>query len=327
MFDLIIQSRSWPMREPFAISRGVQTEQPTVIACLVDAQGRRGRGEACGVGYAGETPEIMTAQIEAVRSQIQGDLTRQALRRLLPAGGARCALDSALWDLEAKQTGRSVFALAGIERPVSVTTAYTIGIRSNAAYEAAARGRASYRLLKVKVDGQDPVASIAAVRRGAPDAALIVDPNQAWSVETLKAIAPRLVELGVVLLEQPIPVGHEAGLDGYRCPVPLCADELINEAADLDKARGRFDVINIKLDKAGGLTEALDLAASATAAGFDLMVGCMAGSSLSMAPAIVLAQQCAFVDLDGPLLLAEDWPDGLNYENGVVQPPSPAFWG
>lgn len=317
----------WRMAEPFAISRETKTENEGLLVTLIDGAGRPGRGEAYGVTYAGETLAAMAAQLEAVRPAIEAGADRQALLDLLDAGGARCALDAALWDLEAKRTGRSAFDLAGVAAPRAVDSAYTIGIRSVEAYEIAARRRSGFKLLKLKVDAADPLAGIAAARRGAPDAAFIVDPNQAWSVETLKALAPRLVALGVVLLEQPIPVGDESGLDGYDCPIRLCADELINEAADLPKARGRFDVINIKLDKAGGLTAALQLAQTARADGFGLMVGCMGGSSLSMAPALVLAQQCDFVDLDGPLLLAEDWPDGLTYDDGRVAPAHALFWG
>ena len=327
MLSLTVETRIWPMHEPFGISRGVQTDQPTIVVTLTDADGRIGRGEGCGVPYAGETPQTMTAQIEAARAAVEAGPSRRTLLDVLPAGGARCTIDAALWDLEAWREGRSAFEAAGVAAPGAVNTAYTIGIRDLEGYEAAAAARAEHALLKVKVGAGDPVAAISAVRRGAPGSALIVDPNQAWSPDDLKAYAPALAELGVVLLEQPIKVGAEAGLDGYRCPVKLCADELINGADDLDKARGRFDVINIKLDKAGGLTSGLDLAAAARAMGFELMVGCMAGSSLSMAPAMVLAQQCAFVDLDGPLLQSVDWPDGLDYVGGMAQPPRPSFWG
>jgi len=324
---LQLAARAWPMREPFAIARGVQTDQPTVLVTLYDAAGRLGRGEGCGVDYAGETPARMIAQLEALRGRIEAGISRAALLDLLPPGGARCALDAALWDLEAKQTGVSAFARAGFTAPKAVATAYTIGIRDLAAYEATARAYADYPVLKIKVGAADPLGAIEAVRRGAPGPALIVDANQSWSVAQLKALAGPLSALGVVLLEQPIPVGAEAALDGYACPIPLAADELINDRTDLARAKGRFSVINIKLDKTGGLTEALALAEEAKAQGFALMVGCMAGSSLSMAPAMVLAQSCRFVDLDGPLLQSEDWPDGLVYTTGVVSPPEPAFWG
>jgi L-alanine-DL-glutamate epimerase-like enolase superfamily enzyme len=325
--SLQIETRRWPLREPFAISRGVQTEVDAIVVTLVDGDGRRGRGEACGVPYAGETPETMTAEIEAVRARLEQGLDRQTLLGVLPAGGARCAVDAALWDLEAKTSGRSAFLAAGVATARALVTAYTIGIRSIDAYETAARARANYPLLEIKVDGADPIAAVAAARRGAAHAAFIVDPNQSWSIDALKTFAPRMAELGVVLLEQPIKVGDEEGLDGYTCPVRLCADELINGPPDLAKVKGRFDVINIKLDKTGGLTAALDLASAARADGLDLMVGCMAGSSLAMAPAVVLGQHCSFVDLDGPLLQSTDWPDAMVYQDGVAMPPTPALWG
>jgi L-alanine-DL-glutamate epimerase-like enolase superfamily enzyme len=316
-----IHERAWRLHEPLAIARGVQDTVPTIQVTIADEHGHRGRGEACGVDYAGETIASMTAQIEAVLPSIK------PLLSLLPAGGARCAVDSALWDLEAKQSGEGAFVRAGVKEPKAVQTARTIGIRPTADYSSAANAHANHALLKIKVDASDPLGALAAVRRGAPDSSLIVDPNQSWSVEQLKALAPHLSALGVVLLEQPIPVGDEGGLDGYRCPVPICADELINDQRDLSLAKGRFDCVNIKLDKAGGLTSALRLADAATAAGFKLMVGCMVGSSLSMAPAMILAQRCAFVDLDGPLLQSDDWTDGLRYESGWVSPPAQHFWG
>ena len=327
MRTLKVEKRAWPMHEPFAISRGVQTETDTVIVTLTDEAGHRGRGEGCGVAYAGETVHGMMAQIEVVRAPVEAGADRTDLLALLPPGGARCALDAALWDLEAKQSGTTAFALAGVETPTAKETAFTIGIRDVAGYEVAAAARARHALLKIKVGQDDPLAAVRSARRGAPDSAFIVDPNQSWSVETLMAMAPSLADLGVVLLEQPIRVGDEAGLDGWTSPVPLCADELINGVGDLDRAAGRFSTINIKLDKTGGLTEGLALAQAARSRGFDLMVGCMAGSSLSMAPAMVLAQQCVFVDLDGPLLQSEDWSDGLSYKDGVVQIPEASFWG
>ncbi|MEG3146813.1 dipeptide epimerase [Sphingomonas sp. RT2P30] len=319
--------RKWPMREPFAISRGVQDEVPGLCVTLLDAGGARGRGEACGVDYAGETPESMSRQIEGVGAEIEAGPSREDLLDLLPAGGARFAVDSALWDLEAKQSGTPAFMLAGLKEQKPVDTAFTIGIRPIADYEAAARARAGHRVLKLKVDGTDPMGAVRAARAGAPGSVFIVDPNQSWTVEQLRQFAPMMADLGVVLLEQPIRVGAEAGLDGYRCPIKLCADELIDSVADLAKAVGRFDMINIKLDKAGGLTAGIGLAAAARAQGLGVMVGCMAGSSLAMAPATILAQQADFVDLDGPLLQAEDWPHPLRYEHGQIFPPTSALWG
>lgn len=323
--DLV--EKAWPMREPFAIARGVQSDQPTLIVTLTDAAGRRGRGEGCGVDYAGETPATMRAQLEALRDRIARGLTRRELADLLPAGGARCALDAALWDLEARQQGRTVAELAGIAPLKSVTTAYTIGIRSLAAYEETARRYAAYPVLKIKVDGSDPVAVVAAVRRGAPDARLIVDANQSWSVEALKVHAAALAGQGVVLLEQPVPVGAEAGLDHYRCPIPIAADELINGVGDLARAKGRFDVINIKLDKTGGLTEALALREAARARGLMIMAGCMVATSLAMAPALLIAQGAEVVDLDGPLLLAKDRVPGLSILGSMIEPPPAELWG
>ncbi len=324
---LIVESRRWRLLEPFVTSRGLEDDFYTVQVTLEDELGHCGRGEACPVYYAGETVSSIAAAIEQVRNAVEVGPTRTQLLELLPAGGARCALDAALWDLEAKRSSRSAFSHAGIEHPKSVLTAYTIGIRPIADYEQAARDKSAYQLLKVKVNASNPIAAVEAVHRGAPHSALIVDPNQAWDLATLQALAPALVRLGVVLLEQPVAVGCEAALDTYRCPIRLCADELINSAADLEKAKNRFHVINIKLEKTGGLTAALDLADSAQRAGFGLMVGTMGGSSLGMAPAMILAQHCEFVDLDGPLLQATDWPDGLVYKNGVIEIPKRSFWG
>lgn len=319
--------RSWPLHEPLMIARGAILDQQSVQVRLIDATGAVGRGEGCGIVYQGETPETMIAQLEAVRPTIERGITRAALLDLLPKGGARMALDAALWDLEAKRDGVDPYRVAGVEaRPIA--SAFTIGIRDLDGYEEAARARSGFSLLKVKVAGDDPVAAVQAVRRGAPGARLIVDANQAWSVDALKAFAPAMAELGVALLEQPIAVGAEDGLDGWTSPVPLCADELVDGVADLDRAAGRFQLVNIKLDKAGGLTAALKLADAVEARGMALMVGCMLGSSLSMAPAMVLAQRCRFVDLDGPMLQSEDHDVGYTYENGRVERPHcPQIWG
>lgn len=315
----------WALREPFVIARGVQLDQPAVTVTLVDDQGRTGRGEACGVDYDGETVASMAAQLVAVEDAVGAGAGRLDLLALLPPGGARFALDAALWDLEAK-AGGGIAAVTGIPMH-PVATAFTIGMRGLADYEATARRHADFRLLKVKVGADDPLAAIAAVRRGAPDAVLIVDPNQAWTAAMLAGFAPALQAMGVVLIEQPLAVGDEAALDGWHSPVPLAADELVGSIADLDRAAGRYDIVNIKLDKCGGLTAALALADACRARGLGVMVGCMAGSSLCMAPALVLAQLCDFVDLDGPLLQTDDWPNPLIYKDGLVSPPLPALWG
>jgi L-alanine-DL-glutamate epimerase-like enolase superfamily enzyme len=318
--------RGWTLREPFVIARGAIERLETLCVTLTDPSGHVGCGEGHPVDYAGETIAAMQAAVDAVAPALAAGADRRDLLSLMPAGGARNAVDAALWDLSAKRGEGDPFAANGLS-PQPVVSARTLGIRSPARFETAARDTPAH-WLKIKVDAEDPIAMIAAVRRGAPDARLIVDPNQSWSVPRLKALAPRLVPLGVELLEQPIPVGAEAELDGWSSPVPLCADELVETAADLARAAGRFQAVNIKLDKAGGLTAALDLADAAAARGLALMVGCMGGPSLTMAPGMVLAQRCAWVDLDGPLFLDADDPGGFEYTAGVVHAPHlPDLWG
>jgi L-alanine-DL-glutamate epimerase-like enolase superfamily enzyme len=322
---LSVGQRSWRLREPFVISSGTSTAVDVIIVEL-ESSGWRGRGEAAGVDYHGETPDTMQAQIESVRAAVEQGVTRAALLELLPAGGARNALDAALWDLEAKRSGTPVWQLAGTDhRPVA--SAITIGIRSPAEYEARARDLARYSWLKIKVSASRPLEAVAAVRRGAPAARLIVDANQAWDVQTLYALSPALAEMRVDLIEQPVPVDADEDLVADRCPVPVCADEAIDTIADLPRLRGRYHFINIKLDKTGGLTAALELARAARAAGLRLMVGCMIGGSVAMAPGMVLAQLCEIADLDGPLLQAEDWPNGIRYTDGLMAWPSSELWG
>ena len=324
---MTVTERNYAFVEPFVISRGPIDDATVIEVTLCDERGVVGHGEGHGIVYAGETLETMRAELEAVRPAIEAGADRIALLDLMPPGGARLAVDAALWDLAAKRGLGDPFAANGLA-PAPVTSAITLGIRAPDAFEAASRARAAAAMLKIKVGADDPFAQLEAVRRGAPAAALIVDPNQAWSVDQLRDYAPRLHALGVVLLEQPIAVGDEAGLDGYTCPIPLCADELLNDIADLDRVVGRFQVANIKLDKTGGLTAALRLADACEARGLALMVGCMGGSSLGMAPAMVLAQRCRFVDLDGPLFLREDRTPGFVYDNGLIaRPHDPAIWG
>ena len=326
MLKIETEVRHWPLHELFVVSRETFHEMIGLRLTLTDTAGRRGRGEGMGVTYAGETVETMRDDVERVRIAIEAGATRVELLDLVPAGGARCAVDAALWDLEAKRDGVDPFAAFGV-RAAPVASARTIGIRSKDAFEAAAR-RDSAEWRKIKVGSADPVAMVEAVRRGSPRSRFIVDPNQAWPVEQLKAVAPAMASLGVELLEQPIPVGAEEGLEGWSSPVPLCADELINTIADPGRARGRFQAINIELDKTGGLTAVMALADAARAMGFGLMVGCMCGPSLAMVPAMVLAQRCRWVDLDGPLLQSEDDPDGFDYRDGIVtEPHKPVLWG
>lgn len=324
--SLDARAHAWKLKEPFAIARGTRSEARVVIVELHE-DGAVGRGEAGGVAYHGETPESMLAQIERVRPAIENGCDRQQLLELLPAGGARHALDSALWDLQAKRTGVPAWMLAGAAQWKPVTSAVTIGIRGTGAYEAAARERAGFPWLKVKVGSGSPVDAVAAVRRGAPDARLIVDANQAWSVDELAKWEPQLRPLRVDLLEQPVAVGADAGLSQFHGQIPICADEALSVPADLPGLVGRYQFVNIKLDKIGGLTAGLDLAEQARAFGFRLMVGCMLGGSVSVAPGMVLAQQCEVCDLDGPWLQAEDWPGGILYRDGRMQVHDTALWG
>jgi L-alanine-DL-glutamate epimerase-like enolase superfamily enzyme len=324
--QLRVHTRSWRLKEPFVISRGSQTTSKVVVV-EIEEGGHVGRGEAVGVPYRGETLPGICGQIESVSARIQAGVDRAELQTLLPWGGARNALDCALWDLEARLTGVSVWNRVGIKAPRRIATTLTLGIRSLEAYEQRAREVASYPWLKVKVGAERSLEAVAAVRRGSPDARLVVDANQAWSVEQLIEIAPRLADLGVDLLEQPVRAEDDEALRGLRLPIPVCADEPVKTAADLPRIADRYQFVNIKLDKAGGLTAGLELAHAAQAQGLRLMVGCMVGSSLSMAPAMVLAQLCEVSDLDGPLLQAEDWPDAISYRDGVMDLPPPSLWG
>ncbi len=324
---LTVQTKYWKLREPFVIARGTYTTSDVIIVELQDGP-HVGRGEAAGVDYHGETPDSMVAQLEAVRSKVEAGITRAELLKLLPIGGARNALDAALWDLEAKRTGRRAWDLAGVGNTREIASAMTIGIRSIEGYETAARGLAHYRWIKIKVNNDDPLACIEAVRRGAPNSRLIVDANQAWDVPTLYSLGPKLAQLRVDLLEQPVKVGGDDDLVLGRSPIPVCADESIDTIDDLPRLKSRYEFVNIKLDKTGGLTAALELAHAARAEGMRLMVGCMVTGSVGMAPGMVLAQLCEVVDLDGPLLQAEDWANPIQYDRtGVMSWPSPALWG
>ena len=316
------------MREPFVISRQVITQVSSLHVTLSDmATGVVGKGAAVGLDYAGETPETMMAQIEAARSAIETSLDRNALCSLLPMGGARAAVDAALWDLEAKSSGRSAFSIAGVTAAPVLST-ITIGMGSPGDTQAAAAKNAGASLLKLKVGREHVLETVEAARRGAPKARFLVDPNQAWSIEDLNAFAPALSELGIDLLEQPTPVGDEASLDGYAGPIPLCADESCDGPEDLPKLKGRFAAINIKLDKVGGLTAALALADAAETAGFALMVGSMVGPSSTVAPAMVLAQRCRWADVDAPPFLIDDDEPPFEFDLGVVEKPYlPALWG
>ncbi|WP_219211488.1 N-acetyl-D-Glu racemase DgcA [Variovorax boronicumulans] len=316
-----------PLREPFEIARGVMTGVDVVVATLHDAQGHRGRGEAAGVDYDGESPASMTEQIAAVAPRLHADVTPAELMQWLPAGGARNALDCALWDLRAKQAASRVWTLAGLPAARPVQTAYTIGLGSPEEVRRKARAAQHMPLLKIKVDATRHVELLRIVREEQPNARLVVDANQAWSRTLLEQLLPVLQALGVELIEQPVPRGTDAQLRDLHSPIPLAADESCTDRGSLPPLRGLYAYINIKLDKCGGLSEALALAREAEAMGFGLMVGNMGGSSLAMAPAHLIAQDCAYVDLDGPLLLTHDRDAAMAYDGAQLGVMAPALWG
>ncbi|MDV7141141.1 N-acetyl-D-Glu racemase DgcA [Tropicimonas sp. TH_r6] len=310
------------LAQAFTISRGSRTEAK-VLTVRIEKDGICGQGECVPYARYGESLESVTAQIEALPERFD----RAALQDLLAPGAARNAVDCALWDLEAKQAGRPVWDLAGLIAPGPLETAYTLSLDSPEAMQASAAENAHRPLLKIKLGTPDDMPRLEAVRAGAPKPRIIVDANEGWSAEVYADLAPHLQRLGVAMVEQPLPAGEDDGLLGLERPVPLCADESVHDRASLGKLKGKYDLINIKLDKTGGLTEALKLRAEAEAAGFGIMVGCMVGSSLAMAPAVLLAQGAAVVDLDGPLLLAEDRDVPLLYDAAGVHPPVAALWG
>jgi len=323
---LTIIHDSFALAVPFRISRGTKT-MAEVVTVTIAQEGVAGWGE--GVPYAryGETIAAAIASIEAIRPLIEQGADRAAIGRLLPAGAARNAVDCALWDLEARLAGSSVAAMTGRALPARIVSAITIGLDTPEAMAIAARAVADVPLLKIKVDRTAPAEQIRAVRAAAPQARIIVDPNESWLIEDLDALQPVLADARIDLLEQPLSADADEGLTGFRSIVPICADEAVHVTADLDALVGRYQLVNIKLDKSGGLTEALALADAARARGFGLMVGCMVCSSLSIAPALYLAGDAVFVDLDGPLWLKADRPDGVRNDAGWLQPPSAGFWG
>jgi L-alanine-DL-glutamate epimerase-like enolase superfamily enzyme len=316
----------WPLAGAFTISRGSKTEAVVVVAELDDGI-HHGRGEAVPYPRYGEMPERVLDAIEALGPAVERGLDRVALQAALPAGAARNALDCAYWDLTAKQSGRRVHELVGLGAPRPVNTAYTISLGSVAEMAVAAERAAWRPLLKVKLGGEDDVQRIAAVRHAAPRAELIVDANEGWSADNLAANLAACADAGVTLVEQPLRQGADELLRNCEKLMPICADESVHDCASLFSLAGKYDAVNIKLDKTGGLTEALRLAAEAERGGLGVMVGCMVATSLAMAPAMLLAQRARFVDLDGPLLLASDRAGGLRYEGSLVYPPTPALWG
>jgi len=316
----------WPIAGTFGISRGSKTEAVVVVAELRKGHAR-GRGECVPYARYGESVDSVLAQINAMRPQLENGLDRIGLQAAMPPGAARNALDCALWDLDAKCSGRPVHELAGLSAPRALTTAYTISLAGPADMAKVAQKSASRALLKVKLGAEGDVERIAAVRAAAPYSTLIVDANEGWSERDVGVNFAACAEAGVVLIEQPLPQGKDELLAQMQRPIPVCADESIHDRPSLAELAGKYDAVNIKLDKAGGLTEALAVAAEAKRQKFVIMVGCMVATSLAMAPAVLLAQTACFVDLDGPLLLSKDRPNGLRFDDGLVYPPSPSLWG
>ncbi len=326
MRALSIAVERFPIAGKFVISRGQKTEAVVVVATIA-ANSTRGRGECTPYARYGETVDTVMAQIESARAAIESGAEREELQGLLPPGAARNALDCALWDLAAKRSGLPVHALAGLPAPTPVTTAFTISVGTPDEMAAAAAKAAARPLLKVKLAGDGDGARIAAVRAAAPEARLIVDANEAWSEAELPAHLEACARAGVALIEQPLPAGRDAALARIKRIIPVCADESVHARQGLADLGDRYDAVNLKLDKTGGLTEMLAMAREADALGFGLFVGCMVATSLAMAPALIVAPRARFVDLDGPLLLAKDRPDGLVYEGSTIRPASPALWG
>ncbi|WP_315774091.1 MULTISPECIES: N-acetyl-D-Glu racemase DgcA [unclassified Bradyrhizobium] len=316
----------WPIAGSFTISRGAKTEAVTVIAEVRHGT-IVGRGECVPYARYGETPEASLSALLAMRDAIASGLDRNALQTAMPPGAARNALDCALLDLEAKRSGRRIWDLLGRRAPGPCVTAYTISLGTPDVMTKAAAKAAHRPLLKIKLGGDGDPARIAAVREAAPQSQLIVDANEAWTEANLESNLAACAAAGVTLVEQPLPAGNDEALANIARPLAVCADESVHDRNSLEALRGRYDAVNIKLDKTGGLTEALAMADAARSLGFDIMVGCMVATSLSMAPAMLLTPLARFVDLDGPLLLAEDCEHGLHYEDSLVYPPDQALWG
>jgi len=317
----------WAMKDVFATSRDAIDEIAVILVTLTDSAGRRGRAEAAGVDYDGETPASMASQIESLAGRLHDRISRRELAGLLPAGGARNALDCALWDLEAKRSGIPAWRAAGLEPLEPVTTCLTIGLGNEADTRRKARAAGGYEVLKLKLDAERHLDVVRIVREEQPRARLLVDANQAWSRSLLEELLPALAALGVELIEQPVPREEDATLDGLKSRLPLAADESCTDRSSLSRLAGRYQYVNIKLDKCGGLTEALALVEDARRLRLGLMVGNMCGTSLAMAPAFLIAQSCRYIDLDGPLLQREDRAPAILYRRGVMSAPDPALWG
>ena len=327
MRSLRVIEESWPIRGSFTISRGTKREAQVLVAQISEGA-HTGRGECVPYGRYNETVASVRAQMEALASAIEAGMNRAELQQACPAGAARNALDCALWDLEARQSHIPVWRLAGLAQPRACVTAYTLSLDAPETMAQAAANARQFPLLKLKLGARAILESVTAVHRASPWAKLIIDANEAWDLALLQEVSPHLKALNAVLIEQPLPAGADDALVGHDWPVPLCADESCHETGSLAGLSGKYGLVNIKLDKTGGLTGALALARAAREMGFGVMVGCMVSTSLAMAPAMLLAGIADYADLDGPLLLERDREGGLRSEpGGVLHPPGPAFWG
>jgi L-alanine-DL-glutamate epimerase-like enolase superfamily enzyme len=323
---LTVRDERWPLAAAFVIARGAKTEAHVVVVEL-EQDGAVGRGESVPYPRYGETVTGVLAEIESLRAPIEAGLDAPSLQSRLRPGAARNALDCALWDLQAKRTGVPAWRVAGLAEPGPLHTAYTVSLDTSARMAQAARAVADRPLLKLKIGGPDDLDRVEAVRAAAPLSGLIVDANEALSFEDLRRLAPELARLGVGLIEQPLPARDDAVLQGWSSPVPLCADESLHTRAELAACARRYALVNVKLDKAGGLTEAVALTHEARARGLGVMIGCMVATSLAMAPAFLVGQCAQVVDLDGPLLLARDREPGLVCNGSTLQPPASELWG
>ncbi len=323
---LTAREEVFPIRGVFRISRGARTESRAAVATISDGA-FTGRGECMPYARYGETVQSVLGEIEHVGEALKNGADRDAIQGLMSPGAARNAVDCALWDLEAKRAGKRAWDMVGMQAPTGVVTAYTLSLDTPGAMGAAALAAKARPLLKIKLAGEGDLDRVAAIRQNAPDAVLIVDANEGWTSDMVEPFSAELAKLGVAMIEQPLPSDNDAALADLPHPVPLCADESAHTAADIGALKGRYDVVNIKLDKTGGLTEALKFRAAILDAGMQVMVGCMLGSSLAMAPAMMVAGGAKFVDLDGPLLLAEDRAPGLCYTGSNIAPPHSELWG
>ncbi len=324
---LSIKEEVWPLKSIFRISRGAKSEARTIVVSLSDDNGNCGYGECVPYGRYNETPLTVIAQIEAVRSEIENGIDIDRLQLLLPAGAARNAVDCAMWDLMAKRTGKRVWELAGIPLPKSVTSFYTISLDSPDEMVIAAQKASKYPKLKIKIGGDADIDTIQLLAAARPDASFIIDANEALSLDGLKRLISISLENNVELIEQPFKEGEDNALLSIASPVAICADESFHTSSDVEKTVAKYDAINVKLDKTGGFTEALRAIHEARRAGQKIMFGCMVGTSLVTAPAVILASLCDWIDLDGPMLLKKDRPNGLAIKGAIIEQPSADFWG